>query len=112
MALAHHPDLLKGAQPQRQVRTISRTLPAVPDTPKPLHLRWAILGPPLASALTLAVIAAVGTTKGNDPALWLRPAVLAAGGQVVLLWWSTGRSGRRHRTSSPSTAEIMNPAAE
>lgn len=35
----------------------------------------------------LGLIATLGALKGSDTALWLRPAVLAPGGPLVLLWW-------------------------
>ncbi|WFE49433.1 hypothetical protein [Micromonospora sp. WMMD1155] len=37
--------------------------------------------------LTLGVLAAIGVVRGVDPAVWLRPAVLTAGGPLALLWW-------------------------
>ncbi|WFF03775.1 hypothetical protein [Micromonospora sp. WMMD964] len=37
--------------------------------------------------LTLGVLAALGAVRGADPAAWLRPAVVAPGGPLVLLWW-------------------------
>ncbi|MET8044395.1 hypothetical protein ABZU25_26450 [Micromonospora sp. NPDC005215] len=59
----------------------------MPDDASSLRLRWAILGPPLAMLLMLGVVVVVGAARGSDPGLWLRPAVLAPGGPLVLLWW-------------------------
>ncbi len=52
-----------------------------------MRLRWAILGPPLATVLMLGLVAVVGAARGSDPGVWLRPVVLAPGGPLVLLWW-------------------------
>ena len=59
----------------------------VPDDANSLRLRRAILGPPLATVLMLGVLFVVGAVRGSDPDLWLRPAVLAPGGSLVLFWW-------------------------
>ncbi|MEU7971260.1 hypothetical protein AB0B48_04390 [Micromonospora sp. NPDC049089] len=59
----------------------------MPDNTSSLRLRWAILGPPLATVLMLGVVVVLGAVKGSDPARWMRPAVLAPGGTLVLLWW-------------------------
>ena len=71
----------------RAVWTVLPYLPTVPDEPKPLRFRWAILGPALATALMVGALAGVGAAKGIDPGRWLRPAVLALGGPMILLWW-------------------------
>ncbi|MGC4864714.1 hypothetical protein ACLQ3B_04665 [Micromonospora sp. DT53] len=57
------------------------------DNTSSLRLRWAILGPPLAMVLMLGVVVVLGAVRGSDPALWMRPAVVAPGGPLVLLWW-------------------------
>ncbi|MGQ5259885.1 hypothetical protein ACTWLT_03915 [Micromonospora sp. ZYX-F-536] len=57
------------------------------DEPKTMRFRWAILGPPLATAFMIGVLAVVSAARGSDPELWLRPAVLAPGGPLVLFWW-------------------------
>ncbi|MCG5454660.1 hypothetical protein PSH03_003822 [Micromonospora sp. PSH03] len=59
----------------------------MPDDANLLRLRWAILGPPLATVLMLGVVVVVGVVRGSDPELWMRPVVLAPGGPLVLLWW-------------------------
>lgn len=57
------------------------------DEPKPLHFRWAILGPALATILAVGAVAGVGAVKGIDPGLWLRPNVLVLGVPLNVLWW-------------------------
>lgn len=57
------------------------------DEPKPLHFRWAILGPVLATTLTVGAVAGAGAAKGIDPGLWLRPDALAFGVPVNVFWW-------------------------
>ncbi|MFI6785667.1 hypothetical protein [Micromonospora sp. NPDC050276] len=59
----------------------------MPDDANSLRLRWAILGPPLATVLMLGVVVVAGTARGSDPEVWLRPVVLTPGGPLVLLWW-------------------------
>ncbi|MBB5480964.1 hypothetical protein [Micromonospora parathelypteridis] len=59
----------------------------MPDEPKPMRFRWAIVGPPLATALMLALLATLGAVRGSNPELWMRPASLAPGGPLVLMWW-------------------------
>jgi hypothetical protein len=59
----------------------------VADEPKPLHFRWAILGPALATILAVGAVAGVGAVKGIDPGLWLRPNVLVLGVPLNVLWW-------------------------
>ncbi|WP_433309940.1 hypothetical protein ACQP0U_21585 [Micromonospora sp. CA-269861] len=59
----------------------------MPDVANPLRLRWAVLGPPLATVLMLGVVVVVGAARMSDPELLMRPAVLALGGPLVLLWW-------------------------
>ncbi|MDG9675945.1 hypothetical protein [Micromonospora sp. DH14] len=59
----------------------------MPDVANSLRLRWAVLGPPLATVVMLGVVVVAGAARGSDPALWVRPAVLAPGGPLVALWW-------------------------
>jgi hypothetical protein len=54
----------------------------VADEPKPLHFRWAILGPALATTPAVGAVAGV-----VDPGLWPRPDVLALGVPLNVLWW-------------------------
>ncbi|MEV1331663.1 hypothetical protein AB0J20_19060 [Micromonospora costi] len=57
------------------------------DEPNPVRFRWAILGPPLATVLMVGLLAVISAVRGSDPYLWVRPAVLAPGGPLVLFWW-------------------------
>ncbi|MGI5521852.1 hypothetical protein ACQEUX_12990 [Micromonospora sp. CA-259024] len=59
----------------------------MPDEPNSMRFRWAILGPPLATVLMLGFLAVLSAVRGTDPELWMRPAVLAPGGPLVLFWW-------------------------
>ncbi|CCH16952.1 hypothetical protein [Micromonospora lupini] len=59
----------------------------MPDDANFLRLRWAILGPPVATVLMLGVLVVVGAVRGGDPDLWMRPAVLVPGGPLLLCWW-------------------------
>ncbi|MFI7604386.1 hypothetical protein ACIBTV_04610 [Micromonospora sp. NPDC049366] len=57
------------------------------NEPRPLRRRWAVLGPPVATAAMFVLLLVISTVRGSDTALWMRPAMLAFGGPMVLVWW-------------------------